>query len=166
MKNCWPHFWTSRRVQVACCCSLLGSGSGRGKIKGGVWVSKTHARQTSPLLGQPPFVFFDDPGVWWVAITFTFGSNFTPLENEFSSFMACISSRSSLIACDHLLIGSSKPEMVPSGRAFIADAEASICHSSGWMASSAAMELTGCSCRCQLRMEDQILDLPHEWGYR
>eukprot|EP00434_Breviolum_minutum_P043767 symbB.v1.2.039027.t1/scaffold6302.1/size19189/1 len=37
--------------------------------------------------------------------------------------------------------------LTPYRRALKADVDRSICHSSGWMASSAAMELGGCSCR-------------------
>lgn len=56
MKNCWPHIvsWLVQ-VEVACCYSLLGSGSGSAWFMQVLWVSKIHLKEFSKSIGA---IFF------------------------------------------------------------------------------------------------------------
>lgn len=53
MKNCWPHIvsWLVQ-VEVACCYSLLGSGSGSAWFMQVLWVSKIHLKEFSKSIGE------------------------------------------------------------------------------------------------------------------
>ena len=145
------------QVEVACCYSLLGLGSGS-VVYAGAWVSKIHLKEFSKSIGATFFSPFK------LAVG-------TSLFILFLREILGVVGSSGAVTWKSWIchIPLSRSALTSSGRALKADVGRSICHSRGWMASSAAMGLSGCSCRCPVCVAWMISwglleNLPHDKG--